>query len=200
MLNKKFFDKAIAIEPDPGNFELLTRNVKQNGLQDSVLCVASAVSDRKGTVSFELSNGNFGDHRVRMHGRVCAGDLNDESSRKVIDVVSESLDGILDSVPAKYSDDIALIWIDVQGHEGYVFLGGKNIFSKDISVVTEIWPYGIQRSGMTRDQFCGIVQNIWSGYWVMRRGRFVRYPISMIGTFFDELNAGSSFDNCIFTK
>ena len=65
--------------------------------------------------------------------------------------------------------------------------------------VSEIWPYAIQRAGMSQEEFCGIVGGIWSAYWVKRRGRFVKYPIDIFYTYIDELGYDGDLDNVIFT-
>lgn len=200
MIEQGLVDKAIAIEPDPHNFALLEHNVRQNGLEDRVICLRRAVSDASHVVAFELSDNDYGDHRVRSTS--CATDssgLFGESQRPTIEVEADCLDHLIGKAPQPFAENIALIWVDVQGHEGYVFRGGTGIFSRGIPVVAEIWPYGIARSGMSRQEFCAIAERIWSDYWVLRRGKFVRYPISVLGALFDELGDAGDFDNVIFT-
>lgn len=193
-------EKAIAIEPDPQNFSLLQRNVNQNGLKDRFICLPYAVSHQKGEILFELSETNFGDHRVRTTPDLInsAAELHHESERRVITVQSDQLDSLLSNLPETVTRTIALIWVDVQGYEGYVFMGAGNLLSKGIPVVTEIWPYGLRRAGMSQEQFCGIAKSVWTHYWVMRRGRFVRYPINMLDIFFDELGYDGNHENVIF--
>lgn len=199
LLNSGEMEKAIAIEPEPQNFSLLQHNVKQNGLSDRVLCLQYAASDRKGEILFELSSNNFGDHRVRVSSQMDGNELYNESSRRVITVNSDLLDSILADAPDIFSQNISLMWIDVQGHEGHVFMGARNFLSKGIPVVSEIWPYAIRRTGMSKEQFCEIIKSIWSSFWVMRHGRFVQYPITIFDFFFDELSYDKQ-DNIIFTR
>jgi len=43
----------------------------------------------------------------------------------------------------------SLIWMDTQGHEGFIFSGGMEFFKSIRSpkfIVAEFWPYGIERS------------------------------------------------------
>jgi FkbM family methyltransferase len=199
MLNMGEVEKAIAIEPEPQNFSLLENNVKQNGLSNRIICLQYAVSEKKGELSFELSKDNFGDHRVRAGSQTNANELFCESNRRVITVNSDRLDAILANVPDTFSRNVSLIWIDVQGYEGYAFMGARDILSKGVPVASEIWPYGIRRAGMSKERFCEIVKSIWSSFWVMRRGRFVQYPIAIFDFFFDELGYDGEFDNIIFT-
>lgn len=189
-------EKAVAIEPDPRNFSNLRLNVAQNHLETAISCLNYAVSDSESTLQFELSETNYGDHRVRKSSLLTK-ELYEESKRRVINVESNTLDNLLIDVDF---NDISVIWIDVQGYEGYVFKGAKKVLSTGVPVVSEIWPYAIKRSGMSRDDFCCIIGDIWSAYWVKRRGRFIKYPIDIFYTFFDELGSDVYQDNVIFTK
>ncbi len=74
------------------------------------------------------------------------------------------------------------------------------MLSNNIPIVSEIWPYSIQRTGMSKEEFCSIVAKICSAYWVICKGRFVKYPIDIFYTFFDELGYDGKYDNVIFTK
>ena len=193
-------EKAVVIEPDPRNFSLLTHNVAQNKLEAVMTCLNCAVSDSKSTLQFELSEDNYGDHRVRRSvSDATLEELHGESNRQVIDVESDTLDNLFAGLDEAFRNDIAVVWIDVQGHEGYAFLGGRSLLSSGVPVVAEIWPYGIHRSGMSQEAFCAIAGGIWSAYWVRRRGKFVKYPIEVLYTYFDELGYDGDYDNVIFT-
>lgn len=203
MLNTGELEQAIAIEPDPQNFSSLQKNVILNGLKDRFVCLPYAVSSEKGELLFELSNDNFGDHRVCTNPGGFPSDspeLFSESGRRTITVQSDRLDNLLANAPQSFREKIALIWIDVQGFEGYAFKGANALLSKGIPVVSEIWPYGIKRAGMTQEQFCAIASDIWSSYWVWRRVKFVRYPINTLDILFDELGYDGSYDDVIFTQ
>jgi hypothetical protein len=91
------------------------------------------------------------------------------------------------------------MWIDIQGYEGKAFLGAKNLLSRKIPVAAEIWPYGIERSGMTREQFCAIARDIWTHYWILRKGEFVRRAIDDLGRLYERLGSQGNFTNVIFT-
>lgn len=201
MLHTGELEKAIAIEPEPRNFTLLQRNVHQNGLKDKVICLPYAVSHQKGKVLFEVSGNNSGGHWVRTNSRVVGStELHYESGHRVITVQSDQLDNLLAELPESFTHDIAVIWVDAEGYEGYVFMGAKKLLSKGIPVMSEIYPYAIRRAGMTQEQFCAIARSIWTNYWVLRRERFVRYPIHILDIFFDELGNDNDNGNIIFTK
>ncbi len=201
MLNLGELESAIAVEPEPRNFLLLEHNVRQNALSDRVVCLPYAASDRRGQVHFELSGTNDGDHRVRTSfSSTDSLGLYQETERHVIRVQCDQLHNLLSDVPASFTQNIAVIWVDVQGHEGYVFMGARQLLSEGPPVVSEIWPYGIRRAGMSQEQFCDIAKSIWANYWVRRRGRFVCYPISTFSTLFEELGYEGDVDNVIFTR
>jgi FkbM family methyltransferase len=200
LLCNHLFERAIAIEPDPKNFSLLQDNVQINNLANSFICLPYAVSDKKDTVQFELSKTNFGDHRIRTNSLTNLPELYTESDRRVIEVETDCLDHLIETLPNSFINDIAVIWIDIQGYEGYAFRGGRHLLSKNIPVVAEIWPYGIQRAGMSQEQYCKIAAEFWSNYWVIRNGEFISYPISQLNSLFDELGYNGNFYNIILTK
>lgn len=199
LLHQGWMQRAIAIEPEPGNVALLRRNVTRNGLDDRVVCVPCAVSDRPGTVAFELSRDNYGDHRVRLGAPSSRSERYHESDRRVIEVESRCLDDVLAALPARFVDDLALIWVDTQGHEAHVFRGARSVLSRGVPVVAELWPYGLLRAGVSRAEFCAIAEEFWSTYWVLRRGRFFPYPIALLGLLFDELGDAGDAENVVFT-
>jgi FkbM family methyltransferase len=202
MLHRGEFRRAIAIEPEPRNYALLQHNVRQNGLQDRVLCLPYAVSDLPGTVAFELCGVNFGDHRVRLDRRVTQvpAERFGESGRRVIDVQAARLDDVLATLPAEFVQDIHLVWMDTQGHEAHVLRGGHRLFARGVPVVAEIWPYGLKRAGVSQEQFCALVRQYWSDYWMVRRGKLVRYPVGVLGCLFDELGDEDDGHNVLLTR
>jgi len=192
--------RALAIEPEPNNFDLLTRNVKQNSLGDRIECIQAAVSEEVSTLTMELSGWNFGDHRIRATDPQVQG-KNNESRRNTVTVPSLPLPDILSSQQiAQDVDANLLLWIDVQGYEGHVFRGAAPLLAKGIPTVTEVWPYGILRSGVSLEEYCSIVQSHWSDFWVDRRGRYVRYPISVFDRYLDEIGTGEYYENIVLTN
>ncbi len=201
MLTNGEMESAIAIEPEPGNFQRLTKNIAHNHLENRITSLNRALSDRKGSLTFELSKTNFGDHRVRNgEAHSASGDRYGEAGRTVISVDAERLDDVISRLPAETQSKIALIWMDVQGYEGYVLSGGPNFLSTGIPVCSEVWPYGIKRSGMSEETFCNLIQQHWTHYWLRRKNGFVRYPISIFPTLFQELGYDGASENVLLTK
>ena len=193
---------AIAIEPEPDNFELLARNAEQNGLLDQMCCLHMAVSDEPSTLTMEISPSNSGDHRIRTKPVPGAAERFNESLRDSIEIRSMPLTQILDlpEVQDAGMKSPSLLWVDVQGYEGYVFRGGRSRLSQGVPTVSEVWPYGIRRAGMQLAEFTDIVSCIWTDYWVYRRQRFTRYPISVFDRLLEEIGSDGGFENVIFTR
>lgn len=194
-------DRAVCVEPDPRNFSRLQRNISLNCLDDKTICLNYAVSDTDSTLEFEISETNYGDHRVRRSsGEENHKEFFRESGRKLIRVPAKTLDALLADVRPEFRDEIAVVWVDVQGHDGYVFAAGGKLLSSGVPVVTEVWPYGILRAGMSCEKYCKIVAGLWSNYWVKRKRKYVKYPTAVFDTFFEELGTDGEYDNVILTK
>ncbi len=205
MLATGQLERAVAIEPEPVNFARMEENVRLNGFDNDILLKSCALSNRTADLELELSGSNYGDHRVRAERSPSdAKDIFKESERPVIRVSSDTLDNLISTLPTRFSNDLVVTWIDVQGYEGYVFGGARKLLAQGVPVVSEIWPYGIVRSGMAMEEFNKLVCGIWTSFWVKRerkysRGRFIRYPIAAFESFLDELGLEGGYDNVIFT-
>lgn len=199
LLLKNYFNNAIAVEPDPVNFNNLKRNIELNSLKNRIFMFNGAVSDKKGELEFELCPYNYGDHRVRMNSNdTFNGEmLYSEDKRNTILIESNSLEYYI----SNHQENISLIWIDIQGFEPYVFKGAKELFKnsqKIIPVVSEFWPYGMQRAGISKEEFINIVSEIFSHFLVLRKNRFIKYDIKYIELFYDEVNFEDNYDTVIY--
>ena len=200
MLATGEFANAIAVEPDPQNFALLQQNVRENNLENQFACLNFAASDQASTLEFELSDSNFGDHRVHYNRPQNSPDLFHESQRRVIQVQAETVDHLIQNLKDPAATNPALVWIDVQGHEGFVFQGAKQLLKKDIPVMVEIWPYGIARTGMSPAEFCSIAADLWSTFWIEHKARFEKRSLVELPAFVDQIGDQGAFKNVIFTK
>ena len=189
---------VVAIEPDPNNFALLKRNVQQNDLNDRSMCLPYAIAEQNGELQFELSRDNYGDHRLHSDNTITTGkELFDESNRQIIFVRSKPLDEIINELPENFARDISLVWIDVQGYEGYVFSSGQAFFKRGMPVMVEIWPYGVRRAGMQDERFCDIVKGLWKEYWRFVDGKYRRFSMESFQDFYTGFEYGQ-FENVIF--
>lgn len=151
-LKKAGFTDAVAIEAEPRNFQLLLCNLIINNLSSSVELFNCAVSEKNGSLEFELSKDNYGDHRVRV-ANANPQKTFDENQRKVFLVPAKTLSDILAQTTIDFSR--TLIWIDVQGHEGQVLAGFKTLSQQKNKpfIVTEFFPYGLDRAGKKEAYF-----------------------------------------------
>jgi FkbM family methyltransferase len=140
------FRDSVSFEPLPENYTLLLANLEANGLADRSRALQLALSDHDGEAEFEVSPNNSGDGRVRTGAEAAGQDAFGESSRQVVSVEMAQLDSLCESGVIEV-DEIGLAWIDAQGFEGQILSGARRLLESDVPVVTEFWPYGLERSG-----------------------------------------------------
>jgi FkbM family methyltransferase len=126
--------KVFAFEPDPANFELLRRNVEENGY-GNVTLVRKAASDRNGTAQLYRSTDNQGDQRLYPS----------TEARPSVDVETVRLDDFF----ADSAIRLSLMKMDIQGCEAMALDGMREILARspEVKLVCEFWPFGLRRSG-----------------------------------------------------
>jgi len=183
------FSKALSFEPSPENFRLLEKNIHLNALEDKMRAYNIALSDEKGSLEFELSEKNYGDNRVRestsegMYG---------EKNRSVIQIEANTFDAFLEENSDINQNDIKLLWMDIQGHEGRFIKGAKNFIKQhpEVPMAIEFWPYGIERSGMQKDEFLNMLKELYKTFYIL--GHYdTPHNISEISKYYDENPSGS---------
>ncbi len=186
-LLENIFDKSVAFEPFPDSYRLLERNISNNQLQGRMIAHNMALSDADGTLDFELSEKNYGDHRIRS-GEHRQPDAFGEDKRTVIHVTACRFDDVDDVKLGVNKDDIGLVWMDIQGHEARFIKGASQFFKQhpQVPVVMEFWPYAIKRSGVTKQAFLELVGDLFTGYFVNEVGKFQYKDMGSLGDFFDE--------------
>ncbi len=155
-------DRSLLFEPHPANLRLLRMNLAANDLTTRGRVCAVAVSSSDGEVTFEESDDNIGDHRVRDGAEVAQGALGEEH-RTTITVPSTTLDGALKAASFNPAD-VGLVWVDVQGHETQVLDGAAGLLAAGAPWCVEFWPYGLDRAG-TLDRFLATVGEHFTHAW-----------------------------------
>ena len=133
-----FVQRAVAIEPEPRNCRLLRANIALNDLSNSILvheCALGASSDVE--LVLEINDTNFGDQRIRVNTE------DGIELKNTVHVQSATLDGLCP--PVDYPD--SLLWMDIQGYEGFALLGGTELLKSRIPLIVEFWPYAMKRAG-----------------------------------------------------
>ncbi|MFQ3679217.1 MAG: FkbM family methyltransferase [Pseudanabaenaceae cyanobacterium] len=203
MLHTGEFARAVVVEPEPQNFALLQYNLALNGLVDKAICFPVAAADRNTELLFELSANNFGDHRIKSTAvspeQLGLPDLYQESQRQITQVPARKLDDLLEDLPPDWCQDLSLLWMDIQGYEGYALKGATHLLSRGLPAVMEVWPYGLLRAGMNLEEFCSIVAQHWSSFWVWRRSRFVEYSMQKFPELLAEIGCGVDYENVVFS-
>lgn len=189
------FRRAVAFEPDPNNFRLLTRNIAQNDLDGRVVPLGYALSSQSGDVDLELSPDNFGDHRIRL---ASSPGFYREQSRETRRVKAEPLDVLAHTHPAVAEEAPSLVWIDIQGHEGHFFEGAAETLGRGVPVVSEFWPYGIERSGMSRERYCEIAARFFATFLTLEGEEVVAHDIAELGDQFDRFPGPRNVGQFIF--
>lgn len=132
------FRNTITFEPEPMNVRMIKANLALNGFLDCVEIVEMAVSDRLGVSSMGLSSSNFGDHRLYAEVQ--------NSEQSVIQVSVTTLDDFFKLSKEKLNE-LSMIWVDTQGHEGFVLAGAQTILEKrKIPWIVEFWPEGMKQA------------------------------------------------------
>ena len=144
------FPRVVCFEPEPTNFRLLEMNLALNGLGGRATAYQLALSDSAGELEFEIAPDNSGDGRVRPAGspaqRAEPGHLG-ESARPTIRVRATTFDELLAGGIVPPLDEVGIVWIDTQGHEGHVLAGASRLGESGVPLLCEYWPYGLRRAG-----------------------------------------------------
>lgn len=134
---------GLAVEPEPKNFRLLRCNLVANDLDDRVRTVCAAASASSGTGRLTVSDWNSGDHRLGQD-TLRAGQAN--RGEHSIEVPLRRLDDLIVEAGIDL-DDIGVVWIDAQGHEGHILKGAPALLRSGVPVIAEYWPYQLRRTG-----------------------------------------------------
>ncbi len=135
--------KVYAFEPEPRNFEFLTRNIQLNGYS-RVTAINKAVSDGTGVVRLYINPKDTGHHTIKQYSGVT------DDNRKFVDIESISLDSFFKD---KYSIDV--IKMDIEGSEPLAFSGMDNLIkeSKNLKMIMEFYPLVIKEMGFSPEDF-----------------------------------------------
>tara|TARA_B100000780_G_scaffold273780_1_gene237799 strand:- start:685 stop:1539 length:855 start_codon:yes stop_codon:yes gene_type:complete len=119
------FEHCVAFEPSIDNFRLLTANININKIEKRVTLLNLALGSKVANGYLKLFHPhNSGDYRI---------------TKKNKNVEKIKLN-ILDNFTSKINRHNSLIFMDAQGHEPDIFLGGKKTLKKNIPIIFELEP------------------------------------------------------------
>ena len=194
-VSQGYFKKCIAFEPEPNNFKLLQTNVNINGLSEKFELRNEALSNKTGGVlNLELSETNFGDHRVQIQK---TSGLNNEKIRKVISANVNTLDCVLEN----YDLSECFLFMDTQGYEGYILSGALRLIDASVPIVTEFWPYGLKRSNGL-DMFYTVLSGPkYTAMWDLRYpNKKLKFSVDEIKGIALDLGENGAFTDLVFSN
>lgn len=198
LINKGFFENVWAFEPSPDSFRLLEKNIRQNNLEEKIQCFNAALSSENARLKFEIAAGNSGDNRVKLTNEK---GKRGEHRRKVIEVEATTFAGFLQSRQNLDENEIDLLWLDIQGHEGHFFKGAESFFkARKVPCVSEFWGYGIKRAGMTQNEYCAILKTVFTHFYHYADGKFETREIDEIVNLFEADENPRRIENVIFVN
>ncbi len=128
-LRSGVFTKVTAVEPDPHNFAILTSNIALNDFEQRVRAIKAAASDTTGHLMLARHRKNHGAHSVEGSAR--------SNAVQTITVDAITLDDVLrqqDVAP----EEVALVKIDVEGHELSVLEGMRSLLQVRVPILVEL--------------------------------------------------------------
>ncbi len=150
------FSTAIALEPIPENLALARLNISSNLLENRVKLLSNAASNKNGIFQMELSGANCGDHRLGSHPTAATGKFLNIEARILDDVIAEQVSSL---------KEISLVWMDTQGHEGFVLEGSLKLIRAGIPFSIEFRPMALKEAGcfetllkIIECEFCGFIE------------------------------------------
>ena len=182
-------ERAIAVEPDHRNCDLLHANIAINGLRhkiDVIERAASSVDDEIAVMG--LSPDNYGDHRIfqtRAPGRFGESEWAQSTVRTIR----------IDSLVADDPDQSCFVWMDIQGYEGLALLGAEQLLARKPPLVLEFWPYGMMRS----DSFGALrrATSHYSGFVALDDPTRQMRPMLDLPLLFEKLGMGGMFTDIL---
>jgi FkbM family methyltransferase len=180
--------RVLAIEPDPGNAQLLTANIARNGYQNVTVC-RCAVGGQAGTATLYRSAWNMGNHRLN------AGAAGQAIADGTIQVDVQTVDRLVEAHGLRHVDFVKM---DVEGYEPGVLAGMSETIARDHPIVlTEFWPHGMRDAGFDPEEFL----NAWlrAGYdarAVSNPERPLRTVANILATLPDQ--GPGTYENLVF--
>jgi FkbM family methyltransferase len=122
------FARAAVFEPEPHNLDILRRNLAVNGLDARAAVIKAAATSQPGTLQLARHAKNLGAHSVEAAYVARPADRIDVAAVRVDDALAEL--GIAPS-------DVALVKIDVEGHEMSALAGMERLLDARVPVMVE---------------------------------------------------------------
>ena len=194
-IKRGIFEYAVAIEPEPYNYNLLIKNIFINDLNNKIktLNIALGQVDNE-KLKFVLSEDNFGDHQIKSNSK--KKNIYNDDRRKVITVNTKKLDTVIKSFNLKET----LIWMDTQGYEGFILNGGSNTLSAKTTIVIEFWPYGLDKFNSYNLLKSSLIKAEYKNCYDLNSKKYLKNltEVSLDEIYFDYKSRKVDFTNLLF--
>jgi FkbM family methyltransferase len=138
------FAFAVAIEPEPENLRVLRMNVLMNELEDRVRVLPLAVSNELGQTDLVVDRTRGGKHWIATDPSKVK--RKSASSSTILTVETVTLDRLVETAVLEL-EDIGLLWMDAEGHEGHILAGAASLLRQGTPLVMEWNPVILDRIG-----------------------------------------------------
>jgi FkbM family methyltransferase len=166
----RYFERALAVEAEPGNAALLRANVALNRMDDRVTICEVACSSEGGEVELRLSADKHGGHAVRPA----------KPGSEMLTVPAVTLDELL-AAHGVAVNLVGLLWMDLGGHEAHVLQGAGTVLDASVPLVVEI-------RSRTAEDVRGLLANRYSRVEDLRTE--TELPLEELSTYLEGVAAG----------
>jgi FkbM family methyltransferase len=187
--------EAIAVEPSPGNFALLLRNVEQNQHASVIHARQLALSSQRGTLQLVTGGDNSGAHRVM---RESPDESTSADAPATVSVEATTFDELLATDLPHLRDRLGLVWVDIEGHEAEFFQGAGVISTHRIPVVCEFFPRLIQQHGTSREAYLEVIRNRFTHFALLDEAAPSVRDVDNLPAFYGAQHAARDAVNLIF--
>lgn len=143
--------RVLAFEPEPNNFALLERNLRDNGL-DNVETFQAALTEAPGRVSLHINERHHGVHSLG------ADNCSYRRGRVRVEVEALRLDDVLEA--RGLSGSVSFVKLDAQGAEELILRGSRRLLQQEsLTLLLEIWPRGLEGCGTTLEELLGELES-----------------------------------------
>lgn len=146
-------DHVFAVEACLMNYACLRANLAINKVEHRVTAVHAVAGAQQGRITLNKHPLNSGDCRV---AGIHLGEVDQPETWTKESVPMWTLDNLLTTYEI---DDVAFLWMDVQGYETQV-LQGTRLVQENLPTLIELWPYALANP----DKLFAILSQNWAGY------------------------------------
>jgi FkbM family methyltransferase len=142
--------KVYSFEPEPTNYQYLTKNIEPNGYTNA-FAFQKAVSDKPGKTRLFACSYDSGHHTINQYDGINAYRRGRKSEMRSIEIDTVSIDDFLRG----QTDRVDIIKMDVEGAEALALSGMKDTLRRNhtIKVFLEFFPLLMRKMGSSPEVY-----------------------------------------------